>query len=420
MTPLERAEVGGGPTVLRGGRLVLADRIVEEGWIRIDESGITAMGTGDVPVPAQRGGEQDRPTIVALGGRTVVAGFVDLHVHGGGGRCFADKESDSAEIVAELHREHGTTTQLASVGTDTAATMLAATERLARLVRVGVISGIHLEGPFLNPLRRGAHDAAKLRLPDRGLLDELLGAADGAVRVVTVAPELPGGIELIEAVAVGGAIPAIGHTDASFAEATRAVQAGARLATHLFNGMRPLHHREPGVAAAALLAEGVVVELINDGHHLADATARLAQRTAGAGRTALVTDAMAAAGVGDGIYRVAEREVRVHGGKAMLADGSSLAGSCLTMDVALRRAVQNLDFSIVDAAQAASSVPARLLGLDDRGSLAPGQRADLVVLDDAVEVVGVMRQGSWVSGGPGVWDDMSPVSTPVAEGHSQP
>lgn len=382
-------------TLLRDCRLVLPERVIERGWLSVEGSRIVGLGEGDPPI-----GDSSLEE-AWLEGATVVPGFVDLHVHGGGGRRFEEAEAGAAEGALGLHLACGTTTQLASLGAGRPDSMLMATAALAGLVHGGSLAGVHLEGPFLSPLRRGAQDPTALRAPDAALLAELLSAGEGTVRAMTVAPELPGGLEMVEAIRAAGVIPAIGHTDASFSVAKDSIRAGVRLATHLFNGMRPLHHRDPGAALAAVLDGEVVVELVNDGHHLADGVAQMAQRLAGARRTAFVTDAMAAAGVGDGTYRFGHQEVRVEAGRAMLADGSSLAGSCLTMDRALRRAVKTLGFSLVDAALAASTVPARLLGIDkDRGSLSPGLRGDLAVLNADLDVVAVMRAGQWVSGQP--------------------
>lgn len=385
--------------LLRECRLVLADRVVERGWLEVRDGVISAVGEGAPPPHQVELAVEDGWRPVRTEGRTIVPGFVDLHVHGGGGRRFEEGERGAVEEVLRLHRSHGTTTQLASLGSEQPEVMLASTARLGSLVAEGLLAGIHLEGPFLSDIRRGAHDPKALRAPDPQLLAELLSAGHGAVRMVTVAPELPGGLGLVEAIVAGGSIAALGHTDATYSVAVDAIDAGARVATHLFNGMRPLKHRDPGVALAALQDERVIVEVINDGHHLADPTMRMSQRLAGSQRMAFVTDAIAAAGVGDGVYGLGDRQVRVEGGKAMLVDGSSLAGSSLTMDRALRRAVTTLGFSLVDAVRAASTVPARVIGLDsERGALAAGMRADLVVLDGELKVEAVMVGGRWVHG----------------------
>lgn len=383
--------------MLRDCRLVLTDRIVERGWLEVDRGLISAVGGGVPPSERMEVGVADDKTVVVTEGRTIVPGFVDVHVHGGGGVSFEAGERGAIEDVVRLHRSHGTTTQLASIASRQPEAMLASASLLGSLATEGLLAGIHLEGPFLSDIRRGAHDPKALRTPDLVLLRELVSAGQGSVRMVTVAPELAGGIELVEAIVAAGSIAAIGHTDASYSLAVDAINAGARVATHIFNGMRPMQHRDPGVALAALQDDRVVVEVINDGHHLADPVIGMAQRLAGSQRTAFVTDAMAAAGVGDGVYRLGDAQVRVVNGKAMLLDGASLAGSSLTMDRALRRAVRTLGFSLVDAVRATSTVPARLLGFErERGTIAAGMRADLVVLDEKLEVVAVMAAGRWV------------------------
>jgi N-acetylglucosamine-6-phosphate deacetylase len=225
----------------------------------------------------------------------------------------------------------------------------------------------------------------------------LAAAGRGTVRSVTLAPELPGALDLLRDVLDAGAVAAVGHTDATCDEAAAAVDAGATLTTHLFNGMRPVHHREPGAALAAL-ESAAACEVINDGVHLHPAVVRLAARTAA--RLVLVTDAMDAAGVGDGDYVLGGQAVRVSGGQARLRGSGSLAGSTLTMDAALRRAVLDVGLSVEAAAAAASTNPATVLGIENRcGAVAAGLDADLVVLDDDFRVLRVMAQGAWVPAG---------------------
>ncbi len=348
--------------MILNGRVVTPAEVLDPGWIRIEDGLIAGVGAG------------------GPGGPWLLPGFVDIHVHGGGGASFAD----DPHTAAAFHRSHGTTTTLASLVTASPGDLERAVRALAPLVEEGVLAGVHLEGPWLSPAHAGAHDPALLRAPDPDLLDRLLA---GPVRMVTVAPELPGGIDLIRRTVAAGAVAAVGHTDATYAQARAAFDAGARVATHLFNAMRDIHHREPGPVVAALEDERVVIELINDGVHLHDAIARFAFRR---GRTALITDAMAAAGMPDGDYALGALDVEVRGGVARLATGGAIAGSTLTMDVALRRAVQDVGIAIVDAARAASTTPARLLGLNT-GALEAGRAADVVVLDDDLRVQRVLQ-----------------------------
>jgi N-acetylglucosamine-6-phosphate deacetylase len=215
--------------------------------------------------------------------------------------------------------------------------------------------------------------------------------------MLTIAAELPNALDVIRDAASEGVIAAIGHSDATYEQTIAGIDAGATVATHLYNAMPPLGHRAPGPIAALLQDERVTVELINDGVHVHPAMLRLAMHEAGAGRTALVTDAMAATGMGDGRYPLGPMTVDVKDGVARLAENGTIAGSTLTMDVAFRRTVQEVGVSLVDAAQMASLTPARVLGLDEQiGSISVGKYADLVVLGEDLRVEGVMKRGAWV------------------------
>jgi N-acetylglucosamine-6-phosphate deacetylase len=274
--------------------------------------------------------------------------------------------------------------------------MLSATKAFAPLVADGVLAGIHFEGPYLSELRCGAQNPAYLRDPSTVELAELIGTGGGAVRMVTIAPERPGALAAIELLVQHGVVAALGHTDASYEQTLAGVAAGGTVGTHLFNGMRPLHHRQPGPIVALLESPSVVCELIADGVHLHDGTLSFAASVTGPDRAALVTDAMAAAGMGDGDYDLGSLAVTVSGGVARLASDGAIAGSTLTMDAALRRAV-TAGLSIVDASRMASGTPSAAIGLCDTvGALRPGLRADLVELSEDLQVVRVMRGGAWV------------------------
>jgi len=271
--------------------------------------------------------------------------------------------------------------------------------QLARLARViprsdGQLLGVHLEGPFLSERRCGAHDPDHLLLPDLGVFKRLLDAAAGTLRTITIAPELPGATALLDAALAAGVAVAVGHSDANYDVAVAAFDRGASIATHLFNGMRPLHHREPGAALAALDA-GAACEVIVDGHHLHPAMVRLV--ASAARRLVLVTDAMAAAGQPDGRYELGGRQVELRGGEVRQPETGSLAGSTLTMDAALRRCVQEAGLPVETVIAAAATNPAAVLGATSQGSLAPGKVADIVHLDDDFRVVQVMRRGVWVN-----------------------
>ena len=340
-----------------------------------------------------------------------------MHVHGGGGASFTAGTAEDAWRAAEFHRRNGTTTMLASLVTAPLADLEARAAMLAGLAREGVIAGLHLEGPFLAAARCGAQDPRHMIAPDVAAFDRLLAMAAGWLRVITLAPELPGATDLITAAAEAGVIAAVGHTDATADVTAAAVDAGASHATHLFNGMRPLHHREPGPVGALLDRDEVSCEVIADGVHLHDTAIRLVARAAGPARLILITDAMAAAGMPDGRYQLGSMRVDVAGGVARLAadagSGSgtdagsggeagprvpgAIAGSTATMASVVRHAVA-AGLPVIDVAAAASTNPARVLGLADRtGALCPGLDADLVVCDEAFGLRAVMRRGEWVT-----------------------
>src|SRR5215207_896699 len=315
-------------TMLAGARMVTPDGIVD-GWVDVDGRRITALGAGDPPRPADRD----------LGRRWVVPGFVDMHVHGGARAAYMSGDQDEAVLVADLHRRHGTTTTMASLVTGDEAALTRIVTSLAELVDDGLVAGIHLEGPFLAEARCGAHDPALLREPEPALVERLLQAGHGTIRMMTLAAELPYADDAVRRVVGAGARAAVGHTVATYAQSRQAIEAGATVATHLFNAMRPLHHREPGPVPALLEDDRTTVELVCDGAHVHPAAVRLAMRAAGAGRIALVTDAMAAAGAVDGDYVLGKLAVQVRDGVARLADTETIAGSTLTMDRAFRFAL---------------------------------------------------------------------------------
>ncbi|MFI6206875.1 N-acetylglucosamine-6-phosphate deacetylase [Streptomyces sp. NPDC051041] len=371
--------------VLAGARVVLPTGIVDGGRVIVEGTRIAAA-----PAPADA-------QVVDVTGHWLVPGFVDLHNHGGGGASFTSGTVDEVLRGVHTHRLHGTTTLVASTVTGDLDFLARRAGLLAELAEQGEIAGIHFEGPFISPCRKGAHSARLLRDPDPAEVRKLIDAARGRAKMVTLATELPGGLDSVRLLAEHGVIAAIGHTDATYEETVQAIEAGATVATHLFNAMPALGHRAPGPVAALLEDERVTVELINDGTHLHPASLQLAFHHAGAGRVAFVTDAMDAAGFGDGRYMLGPLEVEVVDGVARLVEGGSIAGSTLTLDRAFKRAVTVDGLPVEDAVAALSANPARLLGLADRvGSLEPGKDADLVVLDSAFDLKGVMRRGEWV------------------------
>ncbi len=333
----------------------------------------------------------------AAGTDWVVPGFVDIHTHGGGGHSFTLGDPDAARAAAAFHLRHGTTTLLASLVSSPFGLMREATAAYAPLFREGVIAGIHFEGPYLSALRCGAQNPEHLRDPSVDELTELIKLGEGAVRMVTVAPERAGALPAIELLVAHDVVAAIGHTDATWEQTLAGVAAGATVGTHVFNGMRPPHHREPGPVFGLLGAASVVCEFVADGIHLHDGTLAFAASVTGPDRAALITDAMDAAGMPDGRYELGGQAVIVADRVARLERDGAIAGSTLTMDAALRRAV-GAGIDIVDACSMAATTPARVLGLADTlGALSPGLRADLVVLAPDLTVRRVMRAGRWVT-----------------------
>jgi N-acetylglucosamine-6-phosphate deacetylase len=394
--------------LLTGGRVVTPAGVLSPGWIRVAGNRIDAVGSGAATRPLPPG-----LPVTELHGHWVLPGFVDMHVHGGGGASFTVGPADDARRAAAFHRGHGSTTLVASLVTAPLADLEARTAMLAALADQGVIAGIHLEGPFLSEVRCGAQDPRHMLAPDLAAFERLHAAAAGHLRVITIAPELPGSADLIKAAARAGVIAAVGHTDATADVTSAAVDVGATHATHLFNGMRPLHHREPGPAGALLDRDEVTCEVIADGVHLHDTVIRLTARAVGPGRLVLITDAMAATGMPDGSYRLGSMRVDVTGGVARLAGGDepgttggsagrggAIAGSTATMADVVRHAVA-AGLPVTAVAAAASTTPARVLGLGDRtGALRAGLDADLVVCDEEFRLRAVMRQGEWLAGNP--------------------
>ncbi|MDG4773296.1 N-acetylglucosamine-6-phosphate deacetylase [Solwaraspora sp. WMMD792] len=376
------------------GRLVTPDGVCDHGRLTVDGDTITEVATTGVGRPGGSASSSAASASASASG-WIVPGFVDIHNHGGGGHTFTTGDPDSARRAAAFHLAHGTTTLLASLVSSPVELMRDAVTRFAPLVADGTLAGLHFEGPYLSVVRCGAQNPAYLRDPEPDELAGLLDLGAGVIRMVTLAPERTGALAAIARLVDAGVVAAVGHTDAGYDQTRAAIDAGATAGTHLFNGMRPPHHREPGPVFALLGDDRVTCELIADGVHLHDGTLTFAASVGGPGRTALVTDAMAAAGMPDGAYELGGQAVTVSGSVARLARDGSIAGSTLTMDAALRRAVA-AGIDIVDAVRMAATTPAATIGLAGTvGAIAPGHRADLVELDDDLRVRRVMRAGVW-------------------------
>jgi N-acetylglucosamine-6-phosphate deacetylase len=372
--------------VIAAGTVVLDGQIGRPGWLQTSAGRIVACGAGTPP----RTADSDFPDCI------VVPGFIDMHVHGGGGASYLD--ADQIAETAQFHRGHGTTTTLASLVTAAPAELLAGVRALAEATRDGIIAGIHLEGPWLSAARCGAHDPTQLRDPEPAEIDDVLAAGGGTIRMVTLAPERTGSSEAIQRFLDAGVVVAVGHTDATYEQTQHALDLGATIGTHLFNAMPPLHHREPGPALALLEDPGVVVELIADGVHVHPAVVAAVIQAAGPVRVAAITDAIAAAGCADGAFQLGTVPIDVVSGVARVRGTSTIAGSTATMDRLFRNIIglgSEFDASLAAAVQMTSSTPARALGLERVGSLRAGHDANLVVLDRDLQVTAVMVRGDW-------------------------
>jgi N-acetylglucosamine-6-phosphate deacetylase len=369
--------------------LLTGRELLRPGWIEVSQGTVHAVGTGAPPRPADHG----------LGAVTVVPGFVDTHLHGGGGANFSTASTAETSTAVALHRRHGTTAMVASLVTAGPTELLRQVGELANDVRAGLINGTHLEGPWLSTKRCGAHQPSLMRDPDPAEIDRVLDAGEGTIRMVTIAPERDGALAAIRQIVDAGVVVAVGHTEATYEQTLAAIDAGATVGTHLFNAMRPIDRREPGPVIALLEESRVTVELITDGVHVDPAIYRHVTRSAGPDRVSLVTDAMAATGMADGVYHLGPLAVDVVGGVARVSGTDTIAGSTATMDRVFGFAVTHAglprDEALLLAVRQAALNPARALGLPSAG-LVEGAPADLVVLNADLAVTGVLRHGAWV------------------------
>jgi len=378
-------------TAIRGGTAVLRDREVPNALVLMIGDTISYAGpsvSAGIPLGARQ---------VDVQGGYILPGLIDTHVHGSHGDDVMLHGAEGIRRISARFLQYGTTAWLPS-------TISARHSELLRSIRWCVeaqqnpvdgaeIMGIHVEGPYINPRRKGAQPAEGIRDPDFDEVRELLAAAEGQLRVMTLAPELPGGSELIRMLVENGIIASIGHTDATYEQALAGIEAGATHATHLFNAMRPIHHRDPGVITACMNEPEVLAEVIPDGVHLDPQIVRLALHAKGRERALLITDAFSATGLSNGRHTLGPHTVHVDGAVCTLEDGT-IAGSILTMDRAVGNAVGFGGANLVDAVHMASYVPARVAGCADRkGSLEPGKDADVAVLDRDFRCV-----ATWVRG----------------------
>jgi len=371
-------------TVFEHARKLDAHGEVDDFWMLVDGDTIAATGHGAAPTADSR---------VNVGGHWLVPGFIDLHCHGAGGHSF-DEGAEAITSALAVHRAHGTTRSVISLVANPLSSLKGSLETIAELVASDpLVLGAHLEGPFLEETHRGAHNRDFLREPLPSDVAELLRAAHGTLRQITLAPDLPNALEAIEVLVEAGVTVAVGHTNATFEQTKLAFASGARLLTHAFNAMPGIHHRAPGPVIAAFEDDRVVIEVILDGLHVHPEVVRLAFDSA-PGRVALVTDAMAAAGSTDGDYQLGSLAVTVADGKAVLRGTDTIAGSTLTLDRALQLALSTVELTPREAIEALTLTPAKALGLDATlGLLAPGFAADAVILDHGWNVTEVWGAG---------------------------
>jgi len=385
------------PIAIYASRVLTPQDELSDTVILVDGGRIVAMGHRDeVTIPE---GALD----YVASGMTVVPGFVDIHIHGAGGHDVMEANTRALDKITSTVARYGTTSMVATTVTAPIDDICKSAEGIAQYIRKheqqdenarfgAEILGIHLEGPFLSKAQRGVHPPEYLAKPSIQALDRFMQAADGLVRMITMAPELPGGLEVVKHAVKAGLVVGMGHTDATYEQATAAIRAGAHHAIHTYNAMRPFMHRDPGVVAAVMTDPDVTAEIIADLVHVAGPAIQVLLGVKGFDTVVAITDAIAATGIGDGTYRLGHFEVTVRDGVCRNSEGK-LAGSTLTLDRALRNLV-SLGVPLVDAIRMMTVLPARRLGLaGKKGIIALGSDADLVVLTPDLRVAGAMTRG---------------------------
>ncbi len=374
--------------LIKGGKLIWPEGAEERGDILINKGIIADLG-GDI--------ESLHAEVIDAQGMWVAPGFIDLHVHGGGGLEVMDGSYEAICTMAKVHSKGGTTAFLPSAATASHDEFIAAIDATLQGMEKGTggaqVLGINLEGPYLNPKKRGAQRAEDVRVPDIHEFEEFWEASKGTIKLITVAPEVEGAIDFIKMVRSMGVRISVGHSDATFEEAINSFEAGVSHVTHTFNGMSGLHHREPGLAGAALLHPSVMAELIADGVHIHPKMMELFFKVKGREGICLVTDAISGMGLPDGIHTLAGERVIVDEGVCRIEDGT-LAGSTLTMSKAVKNMIRLVGVSLQDAIRMATLNPAMAIGIEaQKGDLKPGMDGDIVILDENLDVVFTIARG---------------------------
>ncbi|MCG3088065.1 N-acetylglucosamine-6-phosphate deacetylase [Sporosarcina cyprini] len=368
--------------------VVLEDSVISRGYVCIEDGKIISVGNMETCPQLIK----DETIMDCKNQKTVIPGMIDIHVHGACGHDVMDATQEALSGIAQGLVKEGTTSFLATTMTNPVNliedALQAVREYRSPEGKQGIaeLLGIHLEGPFINPKQKGAQPEEAILQPDVDLFREWQQLSGGAIKIATIAPEM-GALNFVQELIKEGVILSIGHSDATYDESLSSIEQGVTHATHLFNGMRGIHHRDPGVAGAALIADEVFVELIPDGHHVHPDLLKLVMRQKGAGRVLVITDGMRAKGMPDGEYDLGGNKVAVKNGKCVLASGDSLAGSVVTMDEARRNMAAWCNLSLVELSWITSLNQAKRLGIESRkGSISAGKDADLVILNSSEQV----------------------------------
>ena len=377
---------------ITGGRAVLPDEVIEDAVILCEDGRIRFVGRSSEAAP------EPNSTIVDARGQIVMPGFIDTHFHGSGGDDVMANGPEGMRRISRALLRYGTTGYLATTIAARHADLMKATEDAIQAEEpaapVAELLGLHIEGPYINPKFKGAQPEWGIRDPNFDECAELIALGAGRIRIMTIAPELPGGLEMIRWLRENGVAPSIGHSEADYDTALAAIDAGATRATHIFNAMSGVHHRKPGLASACLNEPGICAELICDGVHVHPQMARLAWRNKGRDALTLITDATSAQGIGDGVYTLGDFQIQVRGPLCTLMDGVTIAGSVLTMNAAAANAMQFTGMTLSDIAHTSSLQPARVCGVEARkGSLEIGKDADFAILSPDFSVSHTIRAG---------------------------
>ncbi len=377
---------------ITGGTIILENQQIENGILLSEDGKINVIGGNTTVSP------EPNSTIINAAGKFILPGFIDTHVHGSGGDDVMINGAAGIQRAAKKMLAYGMTAWLPTTIAAKHEEILFAIEATKQAENfsepMSQILGIHLEGPFLNIKFKGAQPDEGSRDPDFDELEELLNLADGRIKIMTLAPELPGSMEMIRILKSKNIVASLGHSECDYDTALAAIDAGATYATHLFNAMSGVHHRKPGLAACCLNEKGICAEIILDGVHVNPQMARLAMRNKGREGLALITDATTAQGCGDGIYQLGKFSVKVEGALCTLMDGVTIAGSVLTMNRAVKNAQEFMGVNLIDAAYMGAMMPAKRCGVSEtKGSLAVGKDADIAILNSDFSVAATVVSG---------------------------